>query len=94
MPRTQISTSVPKATREKADHLVANHYGSLTHLLCELIGREYDARYLHLSDRQHLEAGLCAPCAECRRSIRPDEGWQPGMYGEVFCPECQKPERQ
>ena len=45
---------------------------------------------MNKSDADRLKAGENVRCADCGRIIRPGEEPRcvPGIYGEVYCPEC------
>lgn len=54
----------------------------------ERAGRFWAEQAGDLSDRERLERGLPAVCAECGLEIQPGEPWTPTAEGAVICREC------
>lgn len=89
MPKTQISTTVPPRTKQQYDDL-CHIYGTGTAVLTVAIDRLYNAE--RPSDADLLRLGATnVKCARCDRPIDPRSRWQPGIYGEIYCPDCSTP---
>ena len=89
MVKTQISTTVPPRIKQQFDDL-CHIYGTGTAVLTVAIDRLYNAERPSDADLLRLGADN-VKCANCDRPIHPHSYWQPGIYGEAYCPKCSTP---
>jgi len=92
MAKSQISTTVPPRIKQQFDDL-CQIYGTGTAVLTVAIDRLYNAE--RPSDADLLRLGATnVKCANCDRPIDPRSIWQPGTYGEAYCPDCSTPKEE
>ena len=89
MAKSQISTTVPPRIKQQFDDL-CQIYGTGTAVLTVAIDRLYNAERPSDADLLRLGADN-VKCANCDRPIHPHSYWQPGIYGEAYCPKCSTP---